>query len=92
MDRYNLIFILRLQFRGWSRNTAEDYLLNDQINAFSVKPVVYNYYVLSVEVANIIAPKNIMLNSMSTEIVEKGGKLFLASDSRGGPLIPKTIS
>lgn len=67
------------------------FLLNDQMDDFSVKPGVPNMYGLVGGEANAIAPGKRMLSSMSPSIVEKEGKLFLIAGSPGGSTIPTTV-
>ena len=67
------------------------FLLNDQMDDFSVKPGVPNMYGLVGGEANAIAPGKRMLSSMTPSIVEKEGKLFLIAGSPGGSTIPTTV-
>ncbi|MCX6330966.1 MAG: gamma-glutamyltransferase [Bacteroidia bacterium] len=67
------------------------FLLNDQMDDFSVKPGVPNMYGLIGGEANAIAPGKRMLSSMTPSIVEKEGKLFLIAGSPGGSTIPTTV-
>jgi gamma-glutamyltranspeptidase/glutathione hydrolase len=67
------------------------FLLNDQMDDFSVKPGVPNMYGLVGGEANSIAPGKRMLSSMTPSIVEKEGKLFLIAGSPGGSTIPTTV-
>lgn len=67
------------------------FLLNNQMDDFSVKPGVPNLYGLVGGDANAIAPGKRMLSSMTPVIVEKEGKLFLAAGSPGGSTIPTTV-
>ncbi len=67
------------------------FLLNDQMDDFSVKPGFPNMYGLVGGEANAIKPGKRMLSSMTPSIVEKGGKLFLVLGSPGGSTIPTTV-
>jgi gamma-glutamyltranspeptidase / glutathione hydrolase len=67
------------------------FLLNDQMDDFSVKPGTPNMYGLIGGEANSIAPAKRMLSSMTPSIVEKEGKLFLIAGSPGGSTIPTTV-
>ncbi len=67
------------------------FLLNDQMDDFSVKPGVPNMYGLVGGEANAIAPGKRMLSSMTPSIVEKEGKLLLIAGSPGGSTIPTTV-
>ncbi|MDZ7261581.1 MAG: gamma-glutamyltransferase, partial [candidate division KSB1 bacterium] len=63
------------------------FLLNNEMDDFSVKPGAPNLYGLIGSEANAIAPGKRMLSSMSPTIVEKDGQLFLVLGARGGPAI-----
>ena len=67
------------------------FLLNDQMDDFSVKPGTPNMYDLVGGEANSISPGKRMLSSMTPSIVEKDGKLFLVAGSPGGSTIPTTV-
>jgi gamma-glutamyltranspeptidase/glutathione hydrolase len=67
------------------------FLLNNQMDDFSVKPGFPNMYGLSGGEANAISPGKKMLSSMTPVIVEKGGKPFLVAGSPGGSTIPTTV-
>jgi gamma-glutamyltranspeptidase/glutathione hydrolase len=67
------------------------FLLNNQMDDFSVKPGVPNMYGLVGGEVNSIYPGKRMLSSMTPSIVEKNGKLFLVVGSPGGSTIPTTV-
>lgn len=67
------------------------FLLNNQMDDFSVKPGYPNIYGLVGGEVNAIAPGKRMLSSMTPVIVEKDGKLFLVAGSPGGSTIPTTV-
>jgi gamma-glutamyltranspeptidase / glutathione hydrolase len=67
------------------------FLLNDQMDDFSVKPGTPNMYGLIGGEANSISPGKRMLSSMTPSIVEKEGKLFMVAGSPGGSTIPTTV-
>jgi gamma-glutamyltranspeptidase / glutathione hydrolase len=67
------------------------FLLNDQMDDFSVKPGFPNMYGLVGGEANAIQPGKRMLSSMTPAIVEKEGKLLLVLGSPGGSTIPTTV-
>lgn len=67
------------------------FLLNNQMDDFSVKPGFPNMYGLPGGEINSIAPGKRMLSSMTPVIVEKDGKLFLVAGSPGGSTIPTTV-
>jgi gamma-glutamyltranspeptidase / glutathione hydrolase len=67
------------------------FLLNNEMDDFSVKPGVPNMYGLIGGEANSIQPGKRMLSSMTPTIVEKDGKLLLVLGSPGGSTIPTTV-
>ncbi len=67
------------------------FLLNNQMDDFSVKPGFANMYGLVGGEANSIKPGKKMLSSMTPVIVEKDGKLFMVAGSPGGSTIPTTV-
>ena len=67
------------------------FLLNNEMDDFSVKPGEPNIYGLTGGDANAIEPGKRMLSSMTPVIVEKDGKLFLVAGSPGGSTIPTTV-
>lgn len=67
------------------------FLLNNEMDDFSIKPGVPNLYGLVGSDANAIAPKKRPLSSMSPTIVLKDGKLFMVVGSPGGARIITTV-
>jgi gamma-glutamyltranspeptidase/glutathione hydrolase len=67
------------------------FLLNDQMDDFSVKPGFPNMYGLVGGEANSVQPGKRMLSSMTPSMVEKDGKLLLVLGSPGGSTIPTTV-
>ena len=67
------------------------FLLNNQMDDFSVKPGFPNMYGLVGGEANSVQPRKRMLSSMSPSMVEKDGKLLLILGSPGGSTIPTTV-
>jgi gamma-glutamyltranspeptidase/glutathione hydrolase len=67
------------------------FLLNNEMDDFSVKPGFPNMDGLTGSDANAIEPGKRMLSSMTPVIVEKEGKLFLVAGSPGGSTIPTTV-
>lgn len=63
------------------------FFLNNEMDDFSIKPGIANYYGLIGNEANAIAPGKRMLSSMTPTIVAKQGKPFLILGSHGGPTI-----
>ncbi|MCF6133011.1 gamma-glutamyltransferase [Flavobacterium wongokense] len=67
------------------------FFLNNQMDDFSSKPGVPNYYGLVGAEANSIAPQKRMLSSMTPTIVEKNGKLLMLLGSPGGSTIITSV-
>jgi gamma-glutamyltranspeptidase/glutathione hydrolase len=67
------------------------FLLNNEMDDFSVKPGFPNMYGLTGGEANAIEPGKRMLSSMTPSIVLKDGKLFMVTGSPGGSTIPTTV-
>jgi gamma-glutamyltranspeptidase/glutathione hydrolase len=67
------------------------FLLNNQMDDFSIKPGFPNMYGLVGGEANSVQPGKRMLSSMTPSIVEKEGKLLLVLGSPGGSTIPTTV-
>jgi gamma-glutamyltranspeptidase/glutathione hydrolase len=67
------------------------FLLNNEMDDFSVKPGFPNMFGLVGGEANSIQPGKRMLSSMTPSIIEKDGKLFLVVGSPGGSTIPTTV-
>jgi gamma-glutamyltranspeptidase/glutathione hydrolase len=67
------------------------FLVNDEMDDFTSKPGVPNFYGVIQSEANAIAPKKRPLSSMTPTIVLKDGKLAFAIGSPGGPTIINTV-
>lgn len=67
------------------------FFLNDEMDDFSAKPGVPNYFGLIGAEANAIAPGKRMLSSMTPTIVEKDGDLFMVLGAPGGSTIITAI-
>jgi gamma-glutamyltranspeptidase/glutathione hydrolase len=67
------------------------FLLNNEMDDFSIKPGVPNMYGALGTEANAIAPNKRMLSSMSPTIVLKDGKPFLVIGTPGGTTIPTSV-
>lgn len=67
------------------------FLLNDEMDDFSVKPGVANMYGAVGTEANAIAPGKRMLSSMTPTIVLKNNKPFLVVGTPGGTTIPTSV-
>ncbi|MCF8244043.1 MAG: gamma-glutamyltransferase [Saprospiraceae bacterium] len=63
------------------------FFLNDEMDDFSAKPGVPNYFGLVGAEANAIQPGKRMLSSMTPTVVEKDGKLFMVLGAPGGSTI-----
>ena len=67
------------------------FLLNNEMDDFSIKPGVPNMYGLIGGEANAIQPEKRMLSSMTPTIVEKAGKLFMVVGTPGGSTIITSV-
>jgi gamma-glutamyltranspeptidase/glutathione hydrolase len=67
------------------------FLLNNEMDDFSVKPGAPNMYGLVGGQANAIAPGKRMLSSMTPSIVEKDGNLYLVVGTPGGSTIITSV-
>ncbi len=67
------------------------FLLNNEMDDFSVKPGVPNMFGLVGGKANAIAPGKRMLSSMTPTILEKGGKLYMVVGTPGGSTIITSV-
>lgn len=67
------------------------FLLNDEMDDFSVKPGVPNMYGAVGGDANAIAPGKRMLSSMTPTLVLKDGKPFMVVGTPGGTTIPTSV-
>jgi len=67
------------------------FLLNNEMDDFSVKPGTPNLYGLVGGKANAIQPSKRMLSSMSPSILEKNGKLFMVVGTPGGSTIITSV-
>ncbi|WP_354333318.1 gamma-glutamyltransferase [Pedobacter sp. CG_S7] len=67
------------------------FLLNNEMDDFSVKPGAPNMYGLVGGEANAIAPNKRMLSSMTPAILEKDGDLFMVVGTPGGSTIITSV-
>ena len=67
------------------------FLLNNEMDDFSVKPGYPNKYGLLGGAANAIAPGKRMLSAMTPTIIEKDGKLFMVVGTPGGSTIITSV-
>ncbi len=68
------------------------FLLNDEMDDFTIKPGVANLYGLIQSSANAIAPNKRPISSMAPTIVIKDDRLFLVLGSPGGATIISTVA
>ncbi|MGH9661163.1 MAG: gamma-glutamyltransferase, partial [Bryobacteraceae bacterium] len=71
--------------------TGLGFLLNNEMDDFSVKPGEPNMYGVVQGEANAIAPRKHPLSSMTPTIVLRDGGFYLAVGSPGGPTIINTV-
>jgi len=67
------------------------FLLNNEMDDFSVKPGVPNMYGAVGNEKNAIAPNKRMLSSMTPTVVLRGGKPFIVLGTPGGTTIPTSV-
>ncbi len=67
------------------------FILNNEMDDFSIKPGVPNVYGLLGGDANAIHPGKRMLSSMTPTLVDSGGKLYMVVGSPGGATIITTV-
>jgi gamma-glutamyltranspeptidase/glutathione hydrolase len=67
------------------------FLMNNQMDDFSLKPGFPNMYGLIGGEANSVRPGKRMLSSMTPVIIEKNGRLFMVAGSPGGSTIPTSV-
>ncbi len=67
------------------------FLMNDEMDDFSIKPGVPNLYGLVGSKANEIQPEKRMLSSMTPTIIEKNGQLFASIGTPGGSTIITSV-
>lgn len=67
------------------------FLLNNEMDDFSIKPGFPNMFGLVGGEANAIVPEKRMLSSMTPTIIEKGGKLYMVVGTPGGSTIITSV-
>lgn len=67
------------------------FLLNNEMDDFSIKPGVPNLYGLVGGEANAVQPQKRMLSSMTPTIVERDGQLFMVVGTPGGSTIMTSV-
>ena len=68
------------------------FLLNDEMDDFSAKPGVPNFFGALGGEANAISPYKRMLSSMTPTLVKQGGDVVLATGSPGGTTIISSVA
>ena len=71
--------------------TGAGFLLNNEMDDFSIKPGIANMYGLTGTEVNAIASNKRMLSSMTPTMVEKEGKLYMVLGTPGGSTIITTV-
>lgn len=67
------------------------FLMNNEMDDFSMKPGVPNVYGLLGGAANSIQPEKRMLSAMTPTLIEKDGKLFMVVGTPGGSTIITSV-
>lgn len=67
------------------------FLLNNEMDDFSIKPGVPNMFGAVGGIANAIAPGKRMLSSMCPVVVTKNGKPYIVAGTPGGTTIPTSV-
>ena len=96
-DKNGMAVSVTTTLNGWYGNgitvDGAGFLLNNEMDDFSIKPGYPNAYGLVGNEANSISPNKRMLSSMSPTIVEDtNGELFLVLGSPGGSTIITTVT
>jgi len=95
IDKYgNAVSITTTLNGGYGSKTVAGgagFLLNNEMDDFSVKPGVPNMYGAVGAEANAIAPNKRMLSSMTPAIVLKNGKPYIVLGTPGGTTIPTSV-
>ena len=95
IDKYgNAVSITTTLNGGYGSKTVTGgagFLLNNEMDDFSVKPSVPNMYGAVGAEANAIAPNKRMLSSMTPAIVLKNGKPYIVLGTPGGTTIPTSV-
>jgi len=82
---------LNNSYGGKTIVSGAGFILNDEMDDFSVKPGVPNMYGAIGAEANAIAPGKRMLSSMTPAIVLKNNKPFIVLGTPGGTTIPTSV-
>ena len=94
-DQYgNVVSVTTTLNGGYGSKTVvggAGFLMNNEMDDFSVKPGVANMYGAVGKEANAIQPGKRMLSSMTPTVVLKGKKPFLVVGTPGGTTIPTSV-
>ena len=95
VDRWGNAVANTYTLNGWFGSgvtvKGAGFLLNNEMDDFSIKPGFPNLYGLIGSEANAIEPGKRMLSSMSPAIVLKDGDLFMVVGTPGGSTIPTAV-
>jgi gamma-glutamyltranspeptidase / glutathione hydrolase len=90
----NMVAVTTTLNNGYGSRTVvggAGFLLNDEMDDFSIKPGVPNMYGAIGGDANAIAPNKRMLSSMTPTLVLKNDKPFMVVGTPGGTTIPTSV-
>jgi gamma-glutamyltranspeptidase/glutathione hydrolase len=90
----NMVAVTTTLNNGYGSKTvvgSAGFLLNDEMDDFSIKPGVPNMYGAIGGNANAIAPSKRMLSSMTPTLVLKNDKPFIVVGTPGGTTIPTSV-
>ena len=90
----NMVAVTTTLNNGYGSKTVvggAGFLLNDEMDDFSIKPGVPNMYGAIGGDANAIAPNKRMLSSMTPTLVLKNNKPFMVVGTPGGTTIPTSV-
>lgn len=93
-DKGNVVAITTTLNNSYGSRTViggAGFLINDEMDDFSIKPGVPNMYGAIGGEANAIQPGKRMLSSMAPTIVLKNGKPYLVTGTPGGTTIPTSV-
>ena len=95
VDRWGNAVSNTYTLNGWFGSgvtvTGAGFLLNNEMDDFSIKPGYANIYGLIGSEANAIEPGKRMLSSMSPTMVTRDGELFMVVGTPGGATIPTAV-
>jgi gamma-glutamyltranspeptidase/glutathione hydrolase len=90
----NMVAVTTTLNNGYGSKTVvggAGFLLNDEMDDFSIKPGVPNMYGAIGGDANAIAPNKRMLSSMAPTLILKNNKPFMVVGTPGGTTIPTSV-